>query len=171
MTERRHPCVIHLSDAPVRTGEKGKRFGFTAKTLGQATGAKGIGCSWYEVPPGRTAFPMHYHCANEEAIFVLEGEGTLRIGDERVAVRAGDYVTMPPGPDHAHQLINTGSAALRYLCMSTLGHGAEVVGYPDSKKIGIVGVPPGWKPPAPPWIRLIMRGETSLDYYDGEPID
>ncbi len=171
MTQRKHPSVIHLSEAPARTTEKGTRFGFTNKILGQATGATGIGCSWYEVPPGRTAFPMHYHCANEEAIFVLEGEGTLRLGQEKVAVAAGDYITMPPGPDHAHQLINTGSVPLRYLCMSTLGRGAEVVGYPDSNKIGAAGVPPGWKFPEPAWIRVIYRADSTVDYYDGEKID
>ena len=99
MADRRHPCVIHLSEATTNTTEKGKRFGATSKQLGRPTGASGIGCSWYEVPPGRRAFPLHYHCANEESIFVLEGEGTLRIGAERVAVRAGDYITMPPGPE------------------------------------------------------------------------
>ncbi len=171
MTERRHPCVIHVSEAPPSTHEKGKRFGFTKKSLGLSTGATGVGCSWYEVPPGRTAYPMHYHCATQEAIFVLEGEGTLRIGQEKVAVAAGDYVTLPPGPDHAHQLINTGSTPLRYLCMSTLGHAAEVVGYPDSNKVGAVGVPRGSKFHEPGWIRVICRADTSLDYYDGEATD
>jgi uncharacterized cupin superfamily protein len=170
MTQRRHPSVIHLSEASPMTHEKGKRFAFTRKTLGQATGASGIGCSWYEVPPGRTAFPLHYHCATEEAIYVLEGEGTLRIGQERMAVAAGDYVTFPTGPDHAHQLINTGAAPLRYLCLSTLGHVAEVVGYPDSKKVAAVGVPRGGKF-SEGWIRVICRDDTSLDYYDGEETD
>ena len=171
MAERRHPCVIHLSEAPSNTIDKGKRFGATTRLLGMPTGAKGIGCSWYEVPPGRRAFPFHYHCANEEAIFVLDGEGTLRLGTEKIAVAAGDYITIPPGPDHAHQLIHTGSAPLRYLCMSTLGRAAEVVGYPDSKKLAAVGVSPSWKFPEPPWVRVIFRAETSLDYYDGEETD
>lgn len=168
---RRHPSVINLSEAESRTTEKGTRFGFTNKVLGHATGATGIGCSWYEVPPGRTAFPFHYHCANEEALFILEGEGSLRIGEERVSVSAGDYVTLVPGPDHAHQLINTGSAPLRYLCMSTLGTTAEVVGYPDSNKVGVLAVRKGWKFPEPPLIRLICKAGASLDYYEGEAID
>lgn len=170
MPERRHPCVINLSEATARSSEKGTRFGFTNKILGQATGATGIGASWYEVPPGRTAFPLHFHCAAEEAIFILEGEGTLRIGTETVAVRTGDYITFPVGPDHAHQLINTGAAPLRYLCLSTLPQ-ADVVGYPDSKKVGARGVPPGWKFPGPAWVRVICRADSMLDYYDGETID
>jgi uncharacterized cupin superfamily protein len=170
MSERRHPNVMNLSDAPSRTQEKGTKFGFVAKSLGQATGAAGIGCSWYEVPPGRAAFPAHFHCANEEALFVLEGEGTLRIGKDTVALRAGDYVTLPTGPDYAHKLTNTGAAPLRYLCMSTLGKGAEVVGYPDSKKIGAMGVPATWRFPEPAWVRLVARADAGVDYYDGEDV-
>jgi uncharacterized cupin superfamily protein len=34
------------------------------------------------VPPGRRAWPYHYHLENEEAIYVLEGLGTLRIDEE-----------------------------------------------------------------------------------------
>jgi uncharacterized cupin superfamily protein len=159
-----------LSEAPTRTLEKGTRFGFTNRILGQTTGGAGLGCTWYEVPPGRTAFPAHYHCATEEAIFVLEGEGTLRIGAEKVPLRAGDYVTLLPGPDHAHQLVNTGSSPLRYLCMSTRVR-ADVVGYPDSKKVAALGVPPGWKFPGPAWVRVMCREDSALDYYDGESVD
>jgi uncharacterized cupin superfamily protein len=170
MTERRHPNVTNVSEAPSRAQEKGTKFGFTARALGHATGAAGIGCSFYEVPPGRAAFPAHYHCANEEALYILEGEGTLRIGKDTVAVHQGDYITLPPGPDHTHKLTNTGTAPLRYLCMSTLKGGAEVVGYPDSKKIAAVGVPAGWRFPEPGWVRFIGRPEASVDYYDGEDV-
>src|SRR6185503_12001505 len=93
-----------------------------------------------EVEPGRAAFPHHFHCVNEESIYVLEGEGALRIGKDTVAVKAGDYVTFPTGPDFAHQLKNTGTQNIRYLRFSTLSS-AEVVGYPDSKKIGAAGAP------------------------------
>ncbi|HXX70291.1 MAG TPA: cupin domain-containing protein [Polyangiaceae bacterium] len=171
MIERRHPNVLNLSEAPSRSQEKGSKFGFVGKNLGQATGATGIGCSWYEVLPGRAAFPSHYHCANEEALYVLEGEGTLCVGKDTVALHAGDYVTFPPGPAHTHKLTNTGAVPLRYLCMSTLKGGAEVVGYPDSNKIAAVGVPAGWRFPEPGWVRLIVRADTSsLDYYDGEDV-
>jgi uncharacterized cupin superfamily protein len=170
MSERRHPNVMNLSEAPSRTQEKGTKIGFTSKVLGQATGASGVGCSWYEVAPGRAAFPAHYHCANEEALFVLEGEGTLRLGNDTIALRAGDYVTLPTGPDHAHKLTNTGTEPLRYLCMSTLQRGAEVVGYPDSNKIGVMGVPSTWRFGDPPWVRVVVRADAGVDYFDGEDV-
>ena len=78
---RRHPNVVNISEAEGTQLEKGTRFGFSAKFLAASTGAKSIGASWYELPPGRAAYPAHYHCVNEEALFVLEGEGAVRIGD------------------------------------------------------------------------------------------
>jgi uncharacterized cupin superfamily protein len=164
---QRHPNVLNLSEVEPREQKEGVRFGFKTRLLGKSAGARGIGASWYEVEPGRAAYPSHFHCANEEAIFVLEGEGTLRIGSERVAVRAGDWITRPTGPDHAHQLINTGTAPLRYLCMSTLLT-TELVGYPDSDKIGAMAVTVPGQPPA---IRAIFRKDTQAGYYDGERAD
>jgi uncharacterized cupin superfamily protein len=167
---RRHPNVVNLSELEAQKQEKGKRFGSAFKPLGAATGARGIGCSWYEVPPGRTAYPAHYHCANEEAVFILEGEGTLRIGNERVAIRPGDYMTFPTGPDTAHQLLNTGTVPLRYLALSTLNN-VDVVGYPDSGKLGAIARPPGKGWTEKPWVRSVLPMRASVDYYDGEQVD
>lgn len=168
MSERRHPNVVHESEVQAQESKTGTRFGFKSRRLGAATGARGIGCSVYEVEPGRTAFPAHYHCANEEAIYVLSGTGTLRLGDEKVELRAGDFVTLLTGPEHPHQLVATGSETLRYLCMSTLIT-TEVVGYPDSKKIAAVHMesPTAW----PAKLRVIFKEDSQVQYFDGERTD
>jgi uncharacterized cupin superfamily protein len=170
MPERRHPSVANLTEVEPQTSAKGSRFGATRRSLGRATDAQRIGCTHYEVAPGRTAFPHHYHCVNEEALYVLEGEGTLRIGDTKVELRAGDWVNIPTGPAHAHQFLNTGKAPLKYLCISTLG-AAEIVGYPDSKKVAaMAGASYEVAIKGDFWARLIAREGTSLDYYDGEDV-
>jgi uncharacterized cupin superfamily protein len=147
---RRHPNVVNIDELKPRSFSKGERFAMSNRVLGRATGAK-------------TAFPNHYHCANEESVYILEGSGSLRIGADTVAVRAGDYATFPIGPEHSHQLLNTGPGTLRYLCFSTMT-ATEVVGYPDSKKIGALGFGPNGEQ----WLRTMSREGTSLDYYDGE---
>jgi len=169
--ERRHANVVKLDEVEGRTSEAGSKFGCSVRRLGSATGAAGIGCCWYEVAPGRSAFPRHYHCANEESLFVLEGQGSLRIGEDEVALRAGDYVTFPVGPKHAHRLLATGSSPLRYLCLSTM-HSTEAVGYPDSKKIGVLSAASyASAMRGEHWIRLIAPDSPSAGYYDGEDID
>jgi uncharacterized cupin superfamily protein len=171
MSERRHPRVVNLGEVEGQTTTKGTRFGATRRRLGPHVGNKSLGCTHYEVEPGRTAFPHHFHCMTEEALFVLEGEGTLRIGEEKVAVRAGDWIAFPVGPDNAHQLTNTGTTTLKYLALSNAGHTAEVVGYPDSKKVAGVGMPSNDAlAQGKHWVRFITREDASVDYYDGEDI-
>ncbi|BDG06642.1 cupin domain-containing protein [Anaeromyxobacter oryzae] len=164
---RRHPNVVHLTEVEPRTVSAGTRFAFTTRWFTRATGARGVGCSWFEVPPGKTAFPAHYHCANEESAYVLEGEATLRIGDRTVPIRAGDYVTFPVGPEAVHEIVNTGTTPLRYLAFSTLLP-TEVVGYPDSRKIGTTATARFGEQP---WIRGLFREGSSVDYYDGEKME
>jgi uncharacterized cupin superfamily protein len=160
---RRHPHVVNVGEVPAGGFTRGDKFAMKNRVLGRATGSRGIGCSWYEIPPGKTAFPNHYHCANEESIYVLEGTGTLRIGGDEVAVGPGDYATFPVGPAHTHQLWNTGTAPLRYLCFSTM-EPTEVVGYPDSQKIGAMS----FAGSAKQVVRIMVREESHVDYYDGE---
>jgi uncharacterized cupin superfamily protein len=136
---RRHSQVVNLDELAGHT-MTGDPIAATMKQLGAATGGGMLGCTYYEVPPGRSGFPYHFHCVNEEALFVLEGQATLRLGSEEVPVRAGDYVALPVGPGSAHQLRNTGAAPLRYLCLSTL-QPTEVAVYPDMGTLGVMAAP------------------------------
>ena len=163
---RRHANVVNLDEVDARETSHGTKFGARIKQLGLPTGSKDVGCNWFEVPPGRSAFPHHYHCAIEEALFILDGEGRLRIGEAEVTVRAGDYVTLPAGPDHAHRLDNTGQAPLRYLCISSRAV-ADVVGYPDSGKIAAMANPSS-NFFDPPWVRAIFKEDATVGYFDGE---
>ncbi len=161
----RHPNVTNVDDLEWEAGmAHGTRFGSKLKHLAALAGAKGLGCTLYEVAPGRRAFPMHAHLANEEAIFVLEGEGTMRIGEREVPVRAGDYVAFPPGPASAHQLVNTSNAPIRYLCISTMRY-PEVALYPQSGKVGVRAVSPS---PLRLMFKTTPAAATLADYFEGE---
>ena len=167
---RRHPNVVHIDKAPALDQKHG-RFEFTNKRLWAGANGREISCSWYEVPPGKQAFPHHYHSAVEEAVFVLEGHGATRIGDERIPIAAGDYITYPPGPP-AHSILNTGDAPLRYLCISTVTT-VDVIVYPDSNKIAFGGgFDPAQSPrEQTPWVAKIIRDQPSVGYYEGEDGD
>jgi uncharacterized cupin superfamily protein len=168
--ERRHPHVVNVDELEGHPAEIGSKMGaINMRRLGHATGARTTGCTYYEVAPGKAAFPHHFHCIVEETIFVLEGEGTLRIGSESVPVRAGDYASFPVGPQGAHQLRNTGGGVMRYLCFSDRSH-ADIVSYPDSRKIGAMAVSPDGQGAAAPWVRLMVREGSDVDYFEGEDI-
>jgi uncharacterized cupin superfamily protein len=166
---QRHRHVTNVKEVEPRIVDKG-RFALSGKRLGPASGAKSLGCSWYEVPAGKTAIPQHYHCANEEGVFILEGQAEARIGQETVSVGPGDYIAYPPGPESAHSLTNTGQGPLRYLCISTM-LATEVVGYPDSKKFGVVGLADPVQGVMGAKIRMIIKDQPSVDYYEGEQTD
>ena len=130
--------IVSLKQVPELVEEKGAKFGHRRRRLGHTADGRGLGCSWYELPAGKQAFPHHFHCAMEEAFYILSGEGEFRLGTETHRVTAGDYVACPPGPEGAHSLVNTGTQPLAYLAMSTMPT-TDVVVYPDSKKVAFVG--------------------------------
>lgn len=146
---------------------RGEVFGHRRKALTVPAGGERLGCSLYEVPPGRKAWPYHYHLGNEEAIFVLAGRGALRTASGEIDLAAGDYVTFPPGEGGGHQISNPSQAPLRYLCFSTMQE-PDVTVYPDSGKLGVfAGAAPGGDRE-----RRTLNKYLSLDaevgYYDGE---
>ena len=96
--------------------------------------------SLYEVLPGKVSWPYHYHIANEEAFYILEGEAELKtFSDKIIKVTAGDFIRFPIGEKGVHQLKNTSvNKILKYLDFRTTNH-PDIVFMPDSNKLGIFG--------------------------------
>lgn len=159
--------IVNLDElAPSETRQGRHRW--ARRTLGEAAGGRQLGCSHMVLPPGAVSFPFHSHAANEEAIYVLAGRGTLRLGGERLAVRPGDWIALPCGPEHAHQLVNDSDGPLEYLCVSTM-RPVDVWIYPDSDKIGFGAAPPGGGR-ADRYLVKYVRAGSAVDYWDGEPL-
>lgn len=159
--------VIQQDELPWIEAGHGAHFHCLRKQLSAAAGGQKIGCSLYELAPGKCAWPAHYHTANEEAIYILEGSGTLRLGAREIPVARGDYVALLPVAEAAHRLTNTSERVLRYLCLSTMVE-PEVTVYPDSNKIGIfVGAAPGG-PKDQRRLARSLRADAEVDYWEGE---
>jgi uncharacterized cupin superfamily protein len=142
-------------------------FGGRAGTISMRVGARKLGYNLTVLAPGEKAFPRHNHHVNEEMFLVLDGTGSVRIGDATHALRAGDVIACPPGgPEGAHQIVNTGERELRYLSVSTMQY-PEVVDYPDSGKTG-VRYEVADKDGKPAFTRFLVRSGESLAYWDGE---
>lgn len=108
----RHPNVINVDQLEWTEQSHGTRFQVRRKQLRGAAGGKKLGCSLYELPPGCQSWPYHYHYANEEAIYVLEGNGTLRLAGEEVAISQDDYIALPAEPAGAQHFIGTAAISL-----------------------------------------------------------
>ena len=114
--------------------------------------------SVYEIPPGKSAYPYHYHHNNEETFFILSGEGTLRTPDGEKIVKSGDFLFFPSGAKGAHKLTNSSATEnLVYIDFDVV-HEIDITAYPDSDKLGIWGM----------GINKLFRKEDAVNYYDGE---
>ncbi len=163
----KHKNVIHLSEVSrdeMKVPE-GLPFGGLRQRIGIAVGARKLGYSFFTVPPGKAAFPFHLHNTNEEMIFIVEGEGILRLEKDEIAVSSGTFIACPPGPDYPHQLINTSTGDLRYLVVSTMEY-PDISEYPDSNKIGAYAGPA--KGGTETAFRALYRKDGNVSYYDGE---
>jgi uncharacterized cupin superfamily protein len=123
--------------------------------------------SIYEVPPGKVSWPFHYHAANEEVFLILEGEGELRTLNQRIQVKAGDFMRFPPGKNGAHQLKNTSQQLLRYMDIGTAIH-PDITVMPDSNKIGVMAGSAPSQSKAKRYISRFFKINTETDFFADE---
>jgi uncharacterized cupin superfamily protein len=91
----------------------------------------------------------------EEHVLVLDGECTLRLGDERIRFSAGEYAVFPAGSKVGHCLINETDEVCRYLVIGENNPNESCV-YPDSNKV------------SNRWLGERYDRGAVRDYYDGE---
>lgn len=133
---------------------------FRRKRLAAAAGGEALGCSLYEIPPDGRDWAYHFHHGNEEALYVLDGDGVLQSPDGEHPLRPGDYVALPAGPASAHRVHNRGARPLRFLCMSTMRE-PDVVEYPETGRLGVFcGAAPGGDPAARTRSGFYLRDAT-----------
>jgi uncharacterized cupin superfamily protein len=160
--------ILNVTELEYRRWGQGDRFEARIGALGGRLGAQKLGYNVTVLPPGKRAFPFHNHRVNEEMFFVLEGEGEVRIGESRHAIRSGDVIACPPGgPETAHQIVNTSAAELKYLAVSTR-FSPDIAEYPDSEKFGVLAEFPPGADGKPELFRFVSRVGANVDYWDGE---
>ncbi len=98
------------------------------------------------VPPGGGP-PPHVHSREEEGFYILEGEITLQVGDQRIVVRAGTFANMPVGTLHsfknetdrpARMLISVAPAGLEQMFLEVgqpVPEGAQTAPPPTREEI------------------------------------
>ena len=120
--------------------------------------AKNTLVSVYEVPPGKAAYPYHYHHKNEETFYILSGQGVLKTPQGERNVEAGEFLFFPTGPEGAHKLTNTSETQMLVYIDFDVVHDIDIAVYPDSDKLGVWGM----------GINQIFPRADAVDYYHGE---
>jgi uncharacterized cupin superfamily protein len=124
-------------------------------------GVGDLGLGLYELLPGQTQCPFHFHHGNDEALIVISGRPTVRTPDGERELGPGDVLHFPRGSAGAHQLVNRADEPSRYL-IAAVHVSPEIVEYPDSGKFAAMartGGEPFWS---------VHRLDNEADYFDGE---
>ncbi|MEE2567605.1 cupin domain-containing protein [Hyphobacterium marinum] len=145
------------SDVPWTEFSKGSKFGLRYKHLSSFGGGSKVGVALEEIEPGKQGAPFHYHLREEEHLFILSGELTLRLGSKRYRMKAGDFVCFPAGQQVGHAIINESEKTCRYLIIGE-NDPDEVCVYPDSGRVSVRRLGEGYR-----------KSET-MDYWEGEDI-
>jgi uncharacterized cupin superfamily protein len=114
---------------------KGDEIEHNRKRILDDKHANKLYCDIYEIPPGKTNWPLHYHTCNEEVFYIIEGDGEVLTNSGTAKVKAGDIIRFPAGEKGVHQLKNTSDReALKYVDFGTTNF-PDVVFMPADKKI------------------------------------
>jgi uncharacterized cupin superfamily protein len=148
----RPATIANVEDVAPRHAQRGDVAG-ERRRLTDALGARHSLLHRLVVEPGALSYPPHCHSAEEELFVVLDGSGSLLLGDDEHPVRAGSLVARPPGTGVAHAF-RAGDEPLTLLAYSDRDP-SDICFYPRSNKVSIRGV------------RAIFRVER-VDYWDGE---
>lgn len=130
--------------------------------LGRHAECERLGLSLWELPPGETAYPYHFHLAEEELLLVLEGRPSLRTPEGWRDLPPGEVVAFLRGESGAHQLVNHTEDVVRFLAFSTSGE-PDIVIRPDSETLGAYE-----RLAEGGGLRAVFRLRDAVDYYDGE---
>lgn len=102
------------------------------KSLSDVAGITGFGFHIVEVQPGHASTELHFHCNEDECVYVLSGEGEATTGDETAQVTAGDFLGYRKG-GLAHSIRNVGAEILRYIVVGERNE-SDVVDFPAKDK-------------------------------------
>jgi quercetin dioxygenase-like cupin family protein len=113
----RGTCPMTTNPRPVlRTPGEGRTvavIGDVYRFLATGDDTGGTYALWEAVVPPGGGPPPHAHTRETEGFYVLEGEITFTIGDQRVVAGAGTFANMPVGTPHSFK--NEGDRPARML--------------------------------------------------------
>ncbi len=99
--------------------------------LGDAAGLTQFGVNLLRLAPGVWSSQRHWHSAEDEFVYVLEGEVVLVSDAGEEVLRAGDCAGFRAGDRNGHQLQNRSGAEAVLLEIGARHPDRDAVDYPD----------------------------------------
>lgn len=130
------PVAIVAASLPIRRGSRYPvPFGAACaerekRALGEAFGLADYGVNLVTLPPGAWSSQRHWHSAEDELIYILDGEPTLVTDAGRTPLSAGMCAGFPAGAENGHHLVNETDTPVAYLEVGSRRED-DNVDYPD----------------------------------------
>jgi len=109
--------MAHVSPTIRKPGE-GRTIGIVGdvyRFLATGEDTNGKYALWEAILPPGGGPPPHVHSREEEGFFVLEGEITFQVGDQRYVASPGIFANMPVGKPHSFKNESTKPAKMLIL--------------------------------------------------------
>jgi uncharacterized cupin superfamily protein len=135
---------IDIANATVRTKSaypqpwRSITDGREKAALGDVAGLTQFGVNLTRLKPGAASALRHWHEAEDEFVYVLEGEITLIEDGGATVLRPGDAAGFKAGVANGHHLVNKSSRDALYLEVGTRAK-HERAHYPDVDLVGEKG--------------------------------
>jgi len=137
MPEEIKPIAINASDVPPRSKRSlypqnfaSLMVGREKRQLGEFFGIENFGVNLTSLAPNGISSLRHTHSKQDEFIYVLHGNPTLKTNEGRSQLLPGMFAGFKAGSGNAHCLINETSEEVVYLEIGDRTKGDEVT-YPD----------------------------------------
>lgn len=101
------------------------------RVLGEAAGLTQFGVNLQTLPPGAWSSQRHFHTAEDEFVWILEGELVLVTDEGEQTLRAGDCAGFKAGTPNGHHLQNRSATTARLLAVGSRNPATDVAHYPD----------------------------------------
>ncbi len=132
----------HISDVPTSTGVS-KSFqklvkpelfaGKHQKRLSKPLGITQFGVNQVTLEPGSISALRHWHEGEDEFVFVLSGELTLKDNNGEHKMIRGSFAAFPAGSPNAHHLVNQSGESATFLVIGSRRPGEDACHYPDDE--------------------------------------
>jgi len=128
---------IDLNSVPVVTGSRYPApfdvpcAARSRQRLGDAAGLTDFGVNLLRLPPGVWSSQRHWHTAEDEFLYVLEGEVVLVTDAGEQILNAGDCAGFKAGAPDGHQLQNRSQREAVLLEVGSRKAADDEVDYPD----------------------------------------
>jgi uncharacterized cupin superfamily protein len=132
--------LLHVATIPISSGLpksvvnpiKPELFaGMHEGRLGKLVGMTQFGVNHVTLDPGAVSSLRHWHEAEDEFVYVLEGQLMLIDENGEHELHAGSFAGFPAGAPNAHHLANVSDAPAAFLAVGSRKPGAETIHYPD----------------------------------------